>query len=93
MQQYYQPVKVLSIEERWLHTVPSGECVSGRTTHIMLHFSPPAIKRLAMKARLLGHVAEEIEGQSRKKIAPSLTADFVSYFHGMCMLGIAVRTE
>lgn len=81
MQQYYQPVKVLSIEERWLHTVPSGECVASRTTH--QHFSPPAIKRLAMKAKLLGHVAEEMEGQSRKKIAPSLTVDFVSYFHGM----------
>ena len=27
-----------------------------------------------------------MEGQSRKKIAPSLTIDFVGYFHGMTMI-------
>lgn len=29
--------------------------------------------------------AIEGEGESRKKIAPALTTDFVTYFHGVCV--------
>lgn len=43
-----------------------------------------ALRRLTRKAELLGYTDPlgEVSGDSRKKIAPGLTVEFVNYFHG-----------
>lgn len=58
MQHYYQPVKVMGTDERWLHTVPSGE-FSETIATMGIPFPPAAaVHRLSLKAKLLGHLSE-----------------------------------
>ena len=66
-------------------------CMVGRTLiaglYTLLGFhTPPALRRLTEKARLLGYEVEVgvVGTDARRRIAPGLTVDFVNYFSGKC---------